>query len=118
MILLEVGTCPIVLRAVGADPDMSAVATHHTPEGEVVCEKAGLVEPITVAIFKFLGAADSLAEDWLDEAVTRNSLPLLMRLHTALDQLVDSANPRTASFARQTLSDLVIPALSDFPSLH
>ncbi len=118
MILLEVGTCPIVLRAVGPDPEMSAVVTHHTPDGEFVCEKAGIVEPITLSIFKFLGATGPQADDWIEEAVERNSSPSLMRLHIALQRLVDSANSETATFARRALKDLINPALSKFPSSH
>lgn len=118
MILLEVGTCPIVLRAVGPDPATSAVVTHDTPDGAFVCEKAGIVEPITLSIFKFLGATGPQADDWLEEAVERNSLSLLMRTHIALQELADSANLETSAFARRALKDLINPALSKFPSLH
>ncbi len=118
MILLEVGTCPIVLRAVVPDPEMSAVLTHQTDEGEVVCEKAGMVEPITLSIFKFLSSVGPQAEDWIDEAVERKSFPLLMRLHTALEQLVNSADKAKAGFAQRMLNALVLPALSEFPKLH
>jgi hypothetical protein len=118
MILLEVGTCPIVLRAITADPEMNAVTTHHTPEGEFVCEKAGMVEPITVSMFKFLAAAGPQAEGWIDEAIQRKNLPLLMRLHIALEQLVDSPDTEKAAFARRILNDSVMPPLANFPSFH
>jgi hypothetical protein len=118
MILTEVGTCPIVLRAVAADPEMSGVLTHDTGEGEVVCEKAGMVEPITVAMFNFFASVGSQAEEWVDDAIRRNSFPLLMRINVALDQLSGSAPSEPASFARQTLREKVLPALSRFPALH
>jgi hypothetical protein len=118
MILLEVGTCPIVLRAVSADLEMSAIMTHDIPGGEVVCEKVGIVEPITLSIWKYLASTGSQAEDWLEEAVERNSWPLLMRLHIALDRLMDSANKDTAQFACDALTRLINPALSKTSLLH
>lgn len=118
MILTEVGTCPFVLRAVSPDPEMIGITSHQTDEGEVVCEKAGMVEPITVSIFKFLSTLGEQAEDWLDDAIERNSFPLLMRIHTALDQMEDSANASNAAFARRMLDDSINPALSSFPSFH
>jgi len=118
MIMTEVGTCPIVLRAVAADPDMAGVLTHHTDEGEVVCERAGMVEPITVAMFNFFASVGSQAEEWLDLALERNSFPFLMRIHTALDQLAGSADVQSAGFARRMLDEKVLPALGRFPSLH
>ncbi len=118
MVLLEVGTCPIVLRAVGPDLEMSAVSTHLVSGAEVVCEKAGIVEPITLSILRFLRAAGPQAEDWIEEAVERNSLPLLMRLHIALQQLADSADREIATFAQRILIDLVNPVLSQSNLLH
>src|ERR1039458_3756153 len=118
MILLEVGTCPIVLRAVSEDLEMSAIMTHEIPGGEVVCERVGIVEPVTLSIWRFLGSTGPQAEDWLEEAVERNSWPLLMRLHIALDQLVNSANKDTATFARNALTRLIKPALSKTSLLH
>jgi hypothetical protein len=117
MILTEVGTCPIVLRAVASDPEMAAVLTHHTDQGEVVCEKAGMVEPITVAMFNFFAACGSQPEEWINWALERNSFPLLMRIHTALEQLKGSANVEAAGFARRMLKEQVLPPLSRFPSL-
>jgi hypothetical protein len=118
MVLLDVGTCPIVLRAVSADLEMSAIMTHDIPEGEVVCEQVGIVEPITLSIWRYLGSTGPEAEDWLEEAVERNSWPLLMRLHIALDQLVNSANKDTAAFARNAVKRLIEPALSKTSLLH
>lgn len=117
-VLTEVGSCPIVLRPVGQDPEISAIATHHTPHGECVCERAGIVEPITLSIFRFLFGTGAQAQDWLEEAVERNSFPLLMRLYAALEELVQTSDKGTAAFARAALDGLVKPALSKFPLLH
>jgi hypothetical protein len=77
-----------------------------------------MVEPITVAMFNFFASVASQAEEWVDEAIARNSFPLLMRIHTALDQLSGCANTEAASFADRTLKEKILPALSRFPSLH
>lgn len=118
-ILMEVGACPIVLRAAENPPEIGGgILTHDLPEAEIVCEKSGIVEPITLSLFWFLGAADQLASEWLDEAIERNSYPLLSRLHIALNGLVSSADEKRSRFARQVLDTLVKPALAAFPMFH
>jgi len=118
-ILTEVGSCPVVLRTAENPPEIGGgILTHELPDAEVICEKSGIVEPITLSIFWFLGAADQLASEWLDDAIERNSYPLLSRLHIALGELASSADEKKAGFARRALDDLVKPALSAFPMFH
>lgn len=118
-ILTEVGACPVVLRAAENPPEIGGgIFTHDLPDAEIVCEKSGIVEPITLSIFWFLGAADQLASEWLDDAIETNSYPLLSRIHIALGELADSADPKRSGFARQALDSLVKPALSAFPLFH
>ena len=120
-ILTEVGTSPVVLRAATLnreidDTELCSVALHHTPHGECVCEKVGIVEPITLSIFRFLAEMGAQAQDWLEEAVQQNSFPLLMRLNIALEALAETSGSDT--FAKSALDDLIKPALSKFPLLH
>ena len=118
-ILMEVGSCPVVLRAAENPPEIGGgILMHELPDAEIVCEKSGIVEPITLSIFWFLGAADQLASEWLDDAIQRNSYPLLSRIHIALGELADSADPKRSGFARHALDNLVKPALSAFPVFH
>jgi hypothetical protein len=118
-ILTEVGACPIVLRAAQNPPEIgSGILVHELPEAETVCEQSGIVEPITLSIFWFLAASDQLASEWLDDAIERNSFPLLSRIHIALGELAGSADSKRANFARQALDSLVKPALSAFPTFH
>ncbi len=49
-----VGTCPMLLCKASPDREMGGVLMHETAVGEVVCEKAGFIEPITLSMFKFL----------------------------------------------------------------
>lgn len=118
-ILLEVGTCSIVLQRPGADSHRNGVLTHDLPgHGSMVCHKAGIVEPITYSILRFLGSEWERAEEWIEEAVQRDSLPLLMRIDIALRQLSGSADVDKARFARHALDDMIRPAMSQFPHLH
>ncbi|MGB9067524.1 MAG: hypothetical protein WCC21_03045 [Candidatus Acidiferrales bacterium] len=118
MILLEVGCCPIVLRAVENPLEMGAILTHELPDSVIVCEKSGIVEPITLSIFWFMAAANELAREWLEEAAQRNSFPLLSRILIALDELAGSSDTQKSDFARQALKELIRPALSAFPLFH
>lgn len=118
-ILLEVGACSIVLRRPGPDPEKNGVLTHNLPgQGSIVCHEAGIVEPITLSILRFLSSEGARAEEWIEEAVQRKSLPLLARIDIALRQLADSADGEKAQFVRRMIKDLVRPALSALPPLH
>jgi len=118
-VLLEVGACPIVLRRPGPDANQSGILTHHIPgHGAIVCHKAGIVEPITQSILRFLSSEGEGAEQWIEEAVSRNSLPLLARIDIALRQLLDSADAHRSEFARRVLDDVIRPAKSALPALH
>jgi hypothetical protein len=65
------------------------VPTHQIPGyGEVVCHAAGIVEPITLSLFKMLSSETEAAEGWLHAAVERNSLAMLCRLDIALREIV------------------------------
>jgi len=118
-ILMEVGACPAVLRAAENPPEVgSGILVHELPDAEIVCEKSGIVEPITLSMFWFLGAADQLASEWLDEAVERNSYPLLSRIYIALSLLQNSADELTSNFAHQALDNRIKPALTGLPVFH
>jgi hypothetical protein len=118
-LLLVLGTCPHVLRGPQNDPEKSAVLTHQIPgHGSIVCHHAGIVEPVTMAIYFFLGSVGPSATDWVEEAVSRESFPLLMRVNIALRQLVDSADTAKGSWAKEMIESLVTPALKESPLSH
>ncbi len=118
-VLLEVGACPIVLRGAGPDAQKNGILTHNLPGHiSLVCHQAGIVEPITFSILRFLSAEGDGAEEWIEEAVRRSSLPLLARIDIGLRQLSDSADRKKAEFARRMLKHLIRPAMSALPVLH
>jgi hypothetical protein len=118
-ILLEVGTCTIPLHRPGGDPNIRSLLTHEIPEeGSIVCHKEGIVEQITLSILRFLSSEGENAEEWIEEAVGRESLPLISRIDIALRQLSGSAITEKAEFASRMLEDVVRPAISSSPLAH
>jgi len=116
-LLLEVGASPIVLRRPGNDPRFNSVLSHKIPgQGDIACHARGIVEPITFSILKFLSAEGERADDWIDEALSRDSLPLTGRIDIALRQLASSAN-KSAGWAGAVLAQKIRPALQAFPEL-
>jgi Type I restriction enzyme R protein N terminus (HSDR_N) len=118
-LLMEIGACPIVLRRPVADQAMNAVVTHDIKgHGPIVCHEAGIVEPITLSILKFIGNAGAAATAWVDEAVQRKSLPLLARVDIALRRIADRGDTPEARWARETMEKTITPAFNLFPPLH
>ena len=116
-LLMEVGTCPIVLRRPPADPEMSGVLVHDLKDhGSIVCHNSGIVEPITFSILKFLSMTDMDISEWLEEALARNSLPLTARLGIAFRHLAEGGDK--ADWAKEMLEQYIKPALGRFPALH
>ena len=76
--------------------------THKIPgHGNIVCHYSGIVEPVTMAIYFFLGSAGPSATDWVEEAVSLESFPLLMRANIALRQLINSADTVKGAWAKR-----------------
>lgn len=118
-LLLEVGSCAIVLRRPGGDPDVVSVLTHEIPgHGSIVCHEAGIVEPITWSMFCYLSSEGSNAAQWIEEVVKRQSLPLLARADIALRYLAATEDQDAAPWALQTLEEVIWPALKALPELH
>ena len=118
LLLLEIGTCPHVLRGPQNDPAQNAVLVHDVPRhGSIVCHKFGVVEPVTLAITRLLGSHWVDAGDWINVAVGLGSFPLTMRVYTAL-QHVASISSAKEPWANKMLEKVVEPALRRFPLLH
>ena len=118
-ILMEVGAAAMVLRQPGLEAEFNGVLMHEIPDvGSIVCHEAGIVEPITLSIFKYVSREGCNASPWVDAACQRNSLPLLARIDIALRQLAGSANTDNATWAREMLSGPVRSAFASLPALH
>ena len=113
---IEIGSCKFVLRRPDTDHENPGVTTHEVPNhGEVVCHAAGIVEPITLSLFSYLSHELEDAEFWLNLAVKRNSLSLLVRIDNVLREISKSSNRTTADWAMRVARDLIKPALRNLP---
>lgn len=118
-ILLKVGTCPIVLRRPSADPRIDGIPTHEIENhGSMVCHNAGIVEPITLSIYKYLCLEGRKAMGWVQAATEKGSFPLLARMDIALREISQLADTELSGFAKEASDLWVRPALSTLPPLH
>jgi hypothetical protein len=118
-ILLHVGQASIPLRKPGGDPEIQSIPIHDIPRiGSVVCHQAGIVEPVTLSIFRYLAREGRDASEWIDMAIETKSMPLLIRVQIALMQVSRTAGQDVACWANQTLTEKLAPALKFFPETH
>ncbi len=97
---------------------MSGVLGSHDlkDHGSIVCHNSGIVEPITLSILKFLSTTDMDTNEWLEEALARESLPLTVRLDIVFRHLAEGGDK--ADWAKRMIEQRIKPALSGFPALH
>lgn len=113
-ILSEVGRCPYTLRRPDLEFEGRGISTHQIPGyGEVVCNRAGIVEPITFSLFRRVSEEGPELEGWIEAAVEDGSLALLARLDIALRETAKLADDVRRPWAERMLSDLVASALND-----
>ncbi|PBB91718.1 hypothetical protein CK215_15775 [Mesorhizobium sp. WSM3864] len=119
MLLTEIGTAPMALRRPIQDKTMGSVPMHHVEgHGAIVCHDAGIVEPITFSILKFLSVERENAEEWIDEAIARLSLPLLARIDIALRSIAARGSTKAAHWADSIRKAKIQPAFKGLPLLH
>lgn len=113
-LLSEVGGCPHALRRPDVGFEGRGVSTHQIAGyGEVVCHRAGIVEPITFSLFRRVSEEGLELEEWIRTAVEGGSLALLARLDIALRETAKLADDVRRPWAERMLSELVAPALND-----
>lgn len=113
-LLLKLGSCPFVLRRPSGDHDLDQVTCHELPGGQMcACEKQGIVEMVTQSIFLYLVREGRKSESWIDEAIARDSVPLLSRLSLALRVASGSADRELAEFAETMLKVKIEPIFKD-----
>lgn len=115
-LLLRVGTTNLVLRR----PNNGEVCVCDvTGVGSFVAPVSGIVEPITLSIFRYLMSCDlEEATDWIDAALEKSSIPLLGRVHIALLTLLRCGDKRTVAWADDVLIDKLLPEIRRLASLH
>jgi len=113
-ILMNLAACPMPLRGVVSDIEMSGLPVHElSSDLTVVCHDAGIVEPVAWALFSYLSDEKEADVDaFIDEALSRGEPPLLGRLDLVLRELGRTTGER-AAWAERTLRERVTPAFDD-----
>lgn len=110
-LLLEIGTCPFPLMHAARDP-IEHLVHDIAGHGSVLCVENGVVEPATSAMQQFFATQWKYADPWFDEALSRNSLPLLNRILIALRQVSLVSSGARKDWATKMLKDRIDPAIS------
>jgi hypothetical protein len=107
-----VGSSSHVLRRPDNFMSESGVWTHTIPGyGEVLCHAAGIVEPVTLSMYKMLTREGPAQQKWIERALEAGSLGLLARIDVALREIEKQVGP-AAKWASATRRNLIEPALS------
>ena len=108
---------PLIPVVRGHEP--LAFREHSLPQGgTTICHEEGIIEPVTLSLFRFLSSSGAAATKWIEQTVTTGSLASAMRLSIALSELARSANEQKSSWAEAMLRDHVLPVLSSGGMLH
>lgn len=84
-LLLTIGSYSGLLVEVAGRDEPLELETHGLPGGgEMICSSMGIVEPITFAIYLLFQREPELAKNFLNAALEKRSLPLMLRINTAL----------------------------------
>lgn len=110
-VLLEVGTCPIPLMRPARDP-IGHLQHEIAGHGIVLCTDNGVIEPATAALQQAFSECWRGLDDWFDEALSRQSLALMNRIHIALRPICGNADSQKAQWANEMLIEVVDPAIS------
>jgi hypothetical protein len=114
-ILMELGKCPTILRRPSENQCIDSFQIYeYEGHGSVVCNKSGIVESITLSIYRFIGREKNNAKDWILKALSTESFPLLARIEIALRELSISADKEVATFSQEMLSSIVGPFLKNY----
>lgn len=111
-LMLTIGSYPDLLLEVAGRDEPLAVETIDLPGGgTAISSSMGIVEPITYAIYLLFRRELNVATHFLETAVERRSLPLMVRIHTALRQL----QTHSTDVARFN-TEVVVPAIRELMS--
>lgn len=110
-LMLEIGTCPFPLIRFHGGMSKAHLVHEIPGHGEVLCNENGIAEPLTAHILNVLATDWKDMDGWVDEAVARNNLYLLSRVHAALLMVRGLGNEERSNWASVTIRTKVGPAL-------
>ncbi|CAG2304794.1 type I restriction enzyme HsdR N-terminal domain-containing protein [Burkholderia sola] len=114
-ILFELSKVPVPLRR-GDKTNM--IMTHHFDDTVVVCPNYGVIEPITLTLFRCLLAHTDWRGTWVERVASENNIAQLYRTRTALMHMRPLASAENSRWAEEALNELIIPALGEYYDGH
>ena len=117
-LLLEVGSSPTVLRRARGELQRLSIPVHELDGGgSVVCHLAGVIEPITWSMIRFLGRENvKMLDEFINIATSKIRPAFLVRLDLALRQTSSSNDHARAQWAQSVRKDIIEPLLSEYVS--
>jgi hypothetical protein len=117
-ILVQLGSSPIVLQQPRGPFVVPGLVHDIEGVGSIVCFKEGIVEPITLAIMQAMAHDMDRGDYLVDEAVEMGSIPLLARVHIALEAISEFREAERRKWARALINKKIKPALAASQLLH
>lgn len=114
-ILFELSKVPVPLRR--GDRTRKLV-THHFDNTVVVCPNYGVIESVTLALFKCLLAHPEWRSSWVESVAAERNIAQLYRTRTALMQMQPLTSAVDAEWAEAALNEQIIPALGEYYDGH
>ncbi|HBO1155192.1 hypothetical protein [Pseudomonas aeruginosa] len=116
-ILMEMAKSEVTLRRPGNITASCELFSHEMNDGTFVpAWSAGIVEPVTYAIFKTFRARPSLGDAWMTMLKTMDSAHLLARTYTVLIELMRLGGAQ-GHWAAATSMQVLIPLLRKHPNI-
>lgn len=106
-LMLVIGSYPGLLLEVGGREEVLGVPTHDLPDGgQVLCVSAGIIEPITYAMYLLFAREPELAQSFIEAALERPSAALMVRIGAAISAVAEHNDD-----LRTLYEDVVGPAI-------
>ncbi|MCZ2498909.1 hypothetical protein GN316_19270 [Xylophilus sp. Kf1] len=110
-LLLEIGTCPLPLKAPRGTQSMRMLPTKELSDGtSFVLAQAGVIEPVTLGILNYLSVPGKPAEQWIETAADSGSVHLLARAYSALGMLVIMGTHAASAWAKDQMNGHILPS--------
>ena len=106
-LLLQLGSCPMILRGAEGLADIRGHFSHKIEgHGVVACHKNGIIEPITESMRLAILRDGVDSDSWVSAALASRSVPLMMRLLTALNSIEEVAYPPLRAWVGERVREL------------
>ena len=103
-LMLTIGSYPGLLLEVGGRDELLGLPMHDLPGGgEVLCVSAGVIEPITFAMYLLFARERELADRFVAAALEQSSAALMMRIAAAMQIFLEDDDELRALYEAAVL---------------